>query len=140
MGFKPLIRELQALLRLHGLRVTPQRLAIAEVLFAGSMHITAQVLYSKLKGRFPSLSANTVYLTLSQFEERGLLRRLYVDGNTIFDSNTQMHDHACCSHCGKIMDLPSAGRSDAPGELDGWRVVGQSRLWTGLCPDCIEAD
>lgn len=140
MESKPLTRELQALLRSHGLRVTPQRLAIAGVLFAGSMHITAQALYSKLKGRFPSLSANTVYLTLSQFEEKGLLRRLYVDGNTIFDSNTQMHDHACCSHCGKIVDVPSTGRSDAPGELDGWRVVGQSRLWTGRCPDCIEPE
>ena len=126
-------------LRRFGLRATPQRVAIAELLFAGNMHITAQELHAKLKGRFPSLSPNTVYLTLAQFEERGLLRRLHVQGTAVFDSNTSAHDHAYCRRCGRLADLPLLAQEVPPARLAGWRVEGENRIWYGLCPDCTSA-
>lgn len=125
-----------AKLRHFGLRATPQRLAIAEELFTGCVHTSAQELYAKLKGKFPSLSPNTVYLTLAQFEERGLLRRLHVDGNTVFDSNTKAHDHAYCRGCGRLADLPLLAQETPPERLAGWRVEGENRIWFGLCPAC----
>jgi len=126
------------LLRVHGLRATPQRVAVTRLLLKQATHATARDVYAALNTDFPSMSQNTVYLTLTHLEQAGLLRRMYIAGRMVFDSNMKMHDHACCSHCGRIMDLPSAGQSDAPGELGGWRVAGQSRLWTGICPDCIQ--
>jgi len=129
-----------ALLRAHGLRATPQRVAITRLLLKQATHATPGEVYAELKTDFPSMSQNTVYLTLDHLEHAGLLRRMHIAGQTVFDSNTWIHDHACCSHCGKIMDLPPAERLDTPDELGGWRVAGQSRLWTGFCPDCIEAD
>jgi len=139
MNVTPRSDDPYALLRTHGLRATPQRVAVAQLLLKKAMHATPREVYAKLKTDFPSMSQNTVYLTLDHLEQAGLLRRLYIAGRVVFDSNTQIHDHACCRNCGKIVDLPSTGCSGAPGELNEWQVEGESRLWTGLCPDCIEA-
>lgn len=129
--------DMHTLLHDHGLRATPQRLAIAGQLLAEARHVMPQELYDGLKTQFPSMSLNTVYMTLSQFEESGLLQRFYVDGRAVFDSNTVPHDHAFCRNCGTLADLPQ--RDDAAlsaSDLPGWKVEGASRLWSGLCPDC----
>ena len=138
MNVTPRSDDPHALLRAHGLRATPQRVAVAQLLLKQAMHATPREVYTKLKTDFPSMSQNTVYLTLDHLEQAGLLRRFHIAGRVVFDSNTQMHDHACCSRCGRIMDLPSAGRIDSPDELGKWQVEGQSRLWSGVCPDCIQ--
>jgi len=132
--------DLHALLRMHGLRATPQRVAVAQLLLKQDMHATPREVYAKLKTDFPSISQNTVYLTLDHLEQAGLLCRIHIAGRIVFDSNTWPHDHAYCSHCGRIIDIPPANRSDTPGELGRWRVEGENRLWTGLCPDCIETE
>ncbi len=129
-----------ALLRAHGLRATPQRVAVTQLLIKQDTHATPGEVYARLREVFPSISQNTVYLTLDHLERAGLLRRMHIAGRMVFDSNTQIHDHACCRNCGTILDLPSVGCSDAPGELNEWQVEGESRLWTGLCPDCIKSE
>lgn len=129
--------DMHTLLRDHGLRATPQRLAIAEQLLAKARHAVPQELYEGLKARFPSMSLNTVYMTLSQFEESGLLRRFYIDGRAVFDSNTMPHDHAFCRNCGALVDLPQDDQTEVfSGVPSGWQVEGYSRLWSGLCPAC----
>jgi len=133
--------DMRTVLHQHGLRVTPQRLAIADRLLAEARHAVPQELYEDLRERFPSMSLNTVYMTLSQFEENGLLRRFYVDGRAVFDSNTVPHDHACCRSCGVLIDLPQRDDVAVPSALpSGWRIEGYSRLWSGLCPACSELE
>jgi len=127
-----------SLLRKHGLRVTPQRLAVADMVFAKPMHITARSVFEQLRQVHPAISMNTIYLTLGQFESSGLLQRFEVNGNIIFDSNTSPHDHACCTQCGSIIDLCSqqADRPAFPAQLDQWHIQAERRLWVGLCPAC----
>jgi len=127
----------QALLREHGLRATPQRLAVAELLFKEPTHETAQSLHESLKDHFPSMSHNTVYLTLSHFEAAGLVRRLHVDGKAVFDSNTLQHDHAYCRNCNNLIDVPADSPNASPAILSGWNISQQTQLYSGICPDCI---
>jgi len=129
------------LLRAHGLRVTPQRLALAEIVFARSVHITARMAYDTLRETHPAISMNTIYLTLGQFESSGLLQHFEVNGNTVFDSNTAPHDHACCNRCGIIIDLSNqpAQPTQMPSQLDQWQIQGERRMWLGLCPICTAA-
>ncbi len=131
-------QDIPALLRKHGLRVTPQRLAVAELVLRKPTHITARMAYQALRKTHPAISMNTVYLTLGQFESSGLLRRFEVHGNSVFDSNTTPHDHACCSRCKAIIDLndPQAGLPLLPAELAAWQIEHEQRIWTGLCPTC----
>ncbi len=131
-----------ALLRAHGLRVTPQRLAVAEYVLRKPMHVTARIVHEKIRESYPAISMNTVYLTLGQFERCGLLNRFEVHGNIVFDSNTSPHDHACCNRCGAIIDLdsprsePSEQAAPLPEQLRQWQIKAERRIWMGLCPAC----
>ncbi len=131
--------DIPSLLRSHGLRLTPQRLAVAQLVLSKPAHVTARKVYRKLKGEHPALSLNTVYLTLGQFEKSGLLDRFEVNGNAVFDSNTTPHNHACCSCCGTILDLPvHRAAQQAPSQISQWQIQAERRIWVGLCPQCIQ--
>ena len=130
----------QALLHEHGMKATPQRLAIADLMLTNPTHATAQQVYELLKENFPSISQNTVYLTLANFEESGLLRRFFADGRMIFDSNTSLHHHACCSQCGVISDIPEKRKPAHPNQLSDWHIHNETRTWAGFCPDCCDSN
>ncbi len=129
-----------SLLRQHGLRVTPQRLAIATFIFSKPMHVTARHVHEHIQDAFPSISLNTIYLTLGQFEACGLLNSFEVHGNTIFDSNTTPHNHACCNQCDTIIDLTGdaqpAEQPQSPPQLAQWQIQAEQHIWLGLCPAC----
>lgn len=126
------------LLRENGLRVTAPRIAICKQLFARHCHYSAQQLHDELSPLHPTMSPNTVYLTLNQFASIGLIRSFNIDGNTIFDSNTATHDHAHCRHCNTLVDLPSNTETPptTPINMNEWALEWGTRLWSGLCPDC----
>ncbi len=129
--------SIKTVLRSHGLRATPQRMAVAELLLAKPSHVTAYDVYETIRQKLPAISPNTIYLTLAHFENRGLLRRFRIHGKSVFDSNTTRHDHGYCTVCGKIADLfspPAAGHS--PEEMSDWEVLSESRVWYGKCPNC----
>jgi Fur family transcriptional regulator, peroxide stress response regulator len=129
--------EIAGLLREHGLRVTPQRVAICALLLDRHHHYTPHQVHEALRRRFPSLSPNTVYLTLDQLEAAGLVQRVHVEGQSVFDSNTRVHDHLYCQRCGLLADVPAAAAPPkAPPQPAGWRVDHASRTLFGLCPAC----
>jgi Fur family transcriptional regulator, iron response regulator len=100
--------DVRAMLREAGLRPTRQRLALGWLLFAkGGRHLTAEVLHEDaLKARFP-VSLATVYNTLNQFTEAGLLREVAVDGSkTYFDTDASDHHHFYVEGDGKLVDIP----------------------------------
>ncbi|OPZ00970.1 Fur family transcriptional regulator [Bradyrhizobium sacchari] len=78
-----------------GLRPTRQRLALGQLLFLRShRHVTAESLYEEAMAANAHLSLATVYNTLNQFTEAGLLRRIAADGiKSFFDTDTSVHPH-----------------------------------------------
>lgn len=89
------VHDLRRRLRQAGLRPTRQRVGLGWLLFAkGDRHLTAEMLFEEAsKARVP-VSLATVYNTLHQFTEAGLLREVAVDGaKTYFDTNTGDHHH-----------------------------------------------
>jgi Fur family iron response transcriptional regulator len=112
--------EIRVVLRRSGLRPTRQRLALAELLFArGNRHISAEGLHDEATiGRVP-VSLATIYNTLHQFTEAGLLREVAVDGSkTYFDTNTGDHHHFFVEDDNEVIDIPDGemglGRLPAP--------------------------
>lgn len=124
------------MLQEHGLRATPQRIAVADMLIHSPKHVTPQQVYETLKAKLPSISQNTIYLTLSSLEAAGLLRKLPMDGKSYFDSNTERHDHMHCRSCGKIEDIDSKDSPSLPRNTYGWDIQNDSRVWHGTCPEC----
>jgi len=101
---------LTAVLRMAGLRPTRQRVALAELLFAGShRHVSAEQLHDEaLKSRV-NVSLATIYNTLHQFQEAGLLREVAVDASrSYFDTDTSDHHHFYIEDEQRVVDIPSA--------------------------------
>ena len=99
--------DVAKLLRGAGLRPTRQRVALAYLLFAdGDRHVTAEALHEEAQVRKVPVSLATVYNTLHQFTEAGLLREVAVEGaKTYFDTNTSNHYHFFCENSGRLMDI-----------------------------------
>jgi len=97
-----------ARLRSVGLRPTRQRLALARLLLEnGDRHITAEQLHGEAVGANIQVSLATVYNTLHQFTEAGLLREVVVEpGRSYFDTNTTDHHHFFCDADGRLQDIP----------------------------------
>ncbi len=96
-------------LRSAGLRPTRQRLALARLLLeAGDRHVTAEQLHGEAMGAGIKVSLATVYNTLHQFTEAGLLREAVVEpGRSYFDTNTADHHHFFCETTGELRDIPA---------------------------------
>jgi Fur family iron response transcriptional regulator len=95
-------------LRSAGLRPTRQRLALARLLLDGrDRHFTAEQLHSEALAHAIRVSLATVYNTLHQFTDCGLLREVVVEpGHSYFDTNTTDHHHFFFESTGKLQDIP----------------------------------
>ncbi|MFP6706197.1 MAG: Fur family transcriptional regulator [Alphaproteobacteria bacterium] len=95
-------------MRAVGLRPTRQRLALARLLFGhGNQHMTAETLFERAQMAGIKVSLATVYNTLHQFADAGLLRQVMVDTpRSYFDTNIADHRHFYFEDTGKIADIP----------------------------------
>jgi Fur family iron response transcriptional regulator len=102
--------DVKAKLRDVGLRPTRQRMALGWILFAkGDRHLTAEMLYEEANKAKVPVSLATVYNTLHQFTEVGLLRQVAVDGSkTYFDTNVSEHHHFFVEGENALVDIPGA--------------------------------
>jgi Fur family peroxide stress response transcriptional regulator len=133
----------QQALRLAGLRVTPQRLAIMRLMAGSKAHPSPEMVYDQLKPDFPGLSPNTVYQTLHALEEAGLLRRISMEENVYrYDANVKPHAHLVCRACGRVDDTngilePILHELLQKGSAaTDWDIAAMDCCFYGYCPDC----
>lgn len=127
--FAPALKRLRSV----GLRPTRQRLALARMLFDGGCdrHVTAEALHEEAQMNGVKVSLATVYNTLHQFTDAGLLREVVVDsGRAYFDTNATDHHHFFYEQDGRLEDIPGdrialACLPDAPpdGEISRVDVI-----------------
>ncbi|WP_180898071.1 iron response transcriptional regulator IrrA [Martelella soudanensis] len=100
-------------LRESGLRPTRQRVALAELLFAkGDRHLTVEELHDEATEAGVPVSLATVYNTLHQFTNAGMIRVLAVEGaRTYFDTNTSDHHHFFIEGENQVVDMPESSIS-----------------------------
>ncbi len=123
---RPFTNALDRLSR-AGLRPTRQRLALAKLLFDGcDRHVTAEQLHCEAVDAEMKVSLATVYNTLHQFTEAGLLREVVVDScRSYFDTNVSDHHHFFHEASGRLQDIPGESLmvSGLPQAPDGTRVA-----------------
>jgi Fur family ferric uptake transcriptional regulator len=130
-------------LRRRGLRWTPQRSTVIEVLAEADGHITAAELVERCRARDPSTIPSTVYRTLDVLEELGLLRHGHgADGREEFHVLPgSEHGHLHCTECGATWEIgadQAAGVAAALHSGDGFQIdIGHVTL-VGRCRDCAE--
>jgi Fe2+ or Zn2+ uptake regulation protein len=135
--------EMIELFRRQGLKVTPQRELIFELVWgAGRQHPTADSVYAEARDRMPTMSLRTVYQTLNDLAAMGELQQLDLGtGASRFDPNTDVHHHLVCIRCGKVRDLYAdySTVSVPPEATDGFEVGPAEVVFRGMCDECRSA-
>ena len=119
--------DVKAMLRQVGLRPTRQRMALGWILFGkGDRHLTAEMLYEEATRAKVPVSLATIYNTLHQFTEVGLLRQVAVDGSkAYFDTNVSVHHHFFVEGEDELLDIPGAEviMDKTPSAPEGYEVA-----------------
>jgi Fur family peroxide stress response transcriptional regulator len=127
-------------LRESGLKLTPQRLAIIDVLIEhGHLHPGARLVYEEAKKKKNGLSLSTVYAMLNELSRHGIIKTLEFDTmENRYEGNREEHINLICERCKKIVDyrLPVAvDRKEVAGRT-GFSVTDARLEYYGLCREC----
>ena len=137
------VTEDAAVLRQHGLNVTPQRLAVLRSVSV-SPHATADAIADAVRGEIGAISRKAVYDVLGVMVARGIIRRIEPAGSpTRYERRVgQNHHHLVCRSCARLDDVDCA-TGEAPCLVpvdDQHFVVDEAEvIYWGTCPDCLAA-
>ena len=128
-------------LRDRGLRWTPQRRLLLNVLAESQGHVTAAELVERCRATDPQTTPSTVYRTLDVLEDLGLVRHGHgADGREEFHVlPATEHGHLYCRNCGRSWEVDAAEAADMLTALERTRgfAVDLSHLTVvGLCSNC----
>jgi len=96
--------ELSVRLKQLGIRLTPQRLAIAEVVVNSGDHPSVKEIFERVKAFFPYVTLATVYSTLDVLERAAIVRELPFQRQSRYDANLSPHANLVCVSCGAVVD------------------------------------
>jgi len=128
-------------LKEKGFRITPQRIAIVEVLANSCDHPGVDKIYREVIKRFPTTSLATVYKTITLLKEIGEVTEMgFGDGSNRYDGkNPHPHPHIMCVKCKSIIDPDLSSLNEMSKELSeetGYKIVSHRLDFFGVCPDC----
>jgi Fur family peroxide stress response transcriptional regulator len=131
-------------LRDNGLKVTPQRLAIIEVLLEKrDLHPGARLVYREAKKKKKSLSLSTTYATLDELSRHGIIKTLQFDKmENRCETNLQEHINLICERCKKIIDYKVSIGVDQTdvAKKTGFSIIDTRLEYYGLCRECREEE
>ena len=126
--------------RKHGLRMTPQRQAVYDLLAGSKEHPSADEVFRLVRELYPHISYDTVNRTLLTFARIGLVDMVESPGGPRrFDPDVGQHHHFHCRRCGRIVDFHDHGydRLEVPRAIrDRFTVLDKKVILTGLCDRC----
>ncbi|MEZ6049820.1 MAG: transcriptional repressor [Planctomycetaceae bacterium] len=138
------MEKFQEFLVTRGKRRTRERTIIVEEVFADHEHFDAEQLINRVSQRHDSrrVSRSTVYRTLEQLVEAGLLRSVArQDSREVYehDYGYPQHDHLICRKCGTLIEFYNSKIRDILAEVarkHGFRMDGHRLEVSGLCDEC----
>lgn len=122
-----------------GYKITDRRVAMLEVLFGTSTHLTARDVKEKLNDEYPEISPDTIYRNLHTFFELGFLEETEFDGEKYFIANKapqDHHHHFICTNCGKFINIKMCPLDLFEEQLGDVEITSHRFELFGLCPDC----
>lgn len=125
-------------LRDHGVKVTPQRVAIIDYLEKNKIHPTAEDIYNSVINEYPSISLATVYNTLDKLEEiKQIIKIKIADENKVnYEYDFEPHYHFYCKLCKKIYDIDIPCEYSKKEEIEGHKIEEVHGYFRGICKNC----
>ncbi len=129
-------------LKEKSLKITPQRLAIIDALVDNcDRHPGVTLIFNEARKKANRVSLSTVYATLKEFSESGLIKQLEFDRmENRYDGNLSEHINLICKRCGNIIDyrLPANLEPKDIGRKSGFVVTDTRMEFHGYCRDCLK--
>ncbi len=116
--------------------------AVLNALRSSQNHPTALDVYEAARCVRPRIGLATVYRILRQLTEQGLIKELeYGSGCSRYDACTHRHDHAICTKCGALLDVPEdiqlpSEALQAAAQSTGFELGSHEVRIYGLCATC----
>ena len=135
------VKTLVEKLRARECRITPQRLALLELLVNSAGSSQCRTAIRPTQAAIPTMSLATVYKTLNLLKEMGEVREIgFSDGDSRYDAVKPFsHAHLMCTQCHSIIDadMPSLfDEEQALATRSGYRITGHRFDFFGICPKC----
>lgn len=134
------MQQLAEILKSKNLKVTPQRLAIFNILYNTTEHPSAEKIYQALLETHPTMSLATVYKTLDAFKKTELVQELNTTGDSYrYDANIKSHPHAICVECDGVFDIHTHLLDDIKSKVQSeteFTILSQKIYFYGICPKC----
>ncbi len=140
------LQRFEEFLQSRGKRNTEQRRILVEHVFSKHEHFDADELNEDLAKAFGQrrVSRATVYRTLDELVEAGLLRKMEIGGRAVYehDYGYPQHDHLHCEKCDKLIEFQSDKFQEFRDQVardHGFRVTGHRLIINGICKDCSQS-
>lgn len=126
------IGHMEKVLKNKGLKVTPGRLEILEVLSSDDKPKTAEDVYKKLKKKYDLV---TIYRNLEAFEDKGIIFKESVNKKDFYYLAQSQHHHIVCRTCEKMECIPCSHEKFS---IKNFSQIKHQLLLTGICKKCIK--
>jgi Fur family ferric uptake transcriptional regulator len=140
------LERFEEYLQSRGMRMTQQRRLLLEHVFSRHEHFDADTLIEQMpsSGQEGHVSRPTVYRTLNEFVDAGLLRKFQLRGRAVYehDYGYPQHDHLYCQECHKLIEFLSDELLELRSNVarkHRFRVTGHRLIVTGICEECRRA-
>jgi len=137
------METLVKVLKHHNCKITPQRLAVYNILKESKEHPNAESIYNMLVPTYPTISLATVYKSLELFVDLGLISVINVGENSFrYDCRASDHAHVVCSKCYRVEDLDDQFFHTLPQKVESlvdYTISKQQLCFYGLCPNCRDS-
>ena len=127
-------------LKKKGLKLTPQRRLIADIIHSADGHLTAEDIIDHVQRKMPGVNKSTIYRTLELLEDSGCVVRSESDDHFIYHHTEEgHHHHLICKKCGKTISCDDKLFSRVEKSLSnkyGFQVSFRHMVINGLCDTC----
>ena len=129
-------------LRDNGHKITPQRLAIVEILAKSKGHPSVEDIFDQITENFPTMSLATVYKNIILIKSIGEVLELgFPDGSNRYDGNKPYpHPHVVCTKCKKIVDPDLDSLEHMTKEVAAethFKILNHRLDFFGICSSCM---
>jgi len=128
------------ILKEKGLKLTPQRRMILDVIHESAAHLTGEEILGRVHSRVPGVNKSTIYRTLELLEKLGCVLKSELDDRFVYHHAEEgYHHHIVCGECGKTIDCDEDLFSSVEQSLEkkyGFPVNFKHVVMSGLCRMC----
>ena len=126
------------MLREHNLKATPQRLAIADILYMNG-HISIENLYTNMIKKFNSISLATIYKNINLMLETSFIQEVKIPhAKSVYELTKETHSHLACENCGMVQDIVINLNTiiDETSKTNSFQISSSELVLSGTCKDC----